>query len=55
VVDSETGTGYFKMFKSHNRSDGILVAEVASNAKQLPRLTTLPKLSPVKWESIVCG
>jgi hypothetical protein len=53
IRDSETGTGYFKMFKSHNRSDGILVAEVAPNAKQLPRLTMLPKLSPVKWESIV--
>lgn len=53
VADNGIGSNFFLMFKNSNRSEGILVAEVEPTAKQIPDLALLPKLTPVKWESLV--
>ncbi|MGP4054176.1 hypothetical protein ACTWP6_05025 [Mycobacterium sp. 4D054] len=53
VEDSETGTGYFKMFKHSIRWEGGLMAEVLPTASRLPALALLPELTPIKWDSLV--
>jgi hypothetical protein len=53
LVGEETGKELFKAFKYHNRSEGILMAEVSPTAKRIPDLAQLPELTPIKWESIV--
>ncbi|MFN3003022.1 hypothetical protein [Mycolicibacterium wolinskyi] len=53
LVGEETGKELFKAFKYHNRSEGIMVAEVSPTAKRIPNLAQLPELTPIKWESIV--
>jgi hypothetical protein len=52
IRDSETATSFFRMFKSSNRSEGIVVAEVLPKAKKLPSLAMLPELSLIKYQTL---